>query len=85
VLALAGFDLSIVDALRYKPHSSHFSVDDTLAWIERIEPKRAILTNMHADIDYAEIAAKLPSHVVPAYDGLSVVVGEEFQALRPNR
>jgi phosphoribosyl 1,2-cyclic phosphate phosphodiesterase len=85
VLALAGFDLWIVDALRYKPHPSHFSVDDTLAWIERIEPKRAILTNMHADIDYAEIAAKLPSHVVPAYDGLSVVVGEEFQALRPNR
>jgi phosphoribosyl 1,2-cyclic phosphate phosphodiesterase len=74
--ALAGLDLWIVDALRYKPHPSHFSVDQALEWIARIKPRRAILTNMHADIDYAEIAAKLPPHVVPAYDGLSVLVDE---------
>ena len=77
VPALAGLDLWIVDALRYKPHPSHFSVDQALEWIERIGPKRAILTNMHADIDYAEIKAKLPPHVEPAYDGLSVVLGAE--------
>jgi phosphoribosyl 1,2-cyclic phosphate phosphodiesterase len=76
VSALAGLDLWIVDALRYKPHPSHFSVDQALEWIERIKPKRAILTNMHADIDYADIKAKLPPHVEPAYDGLSVVFGE---------
>ncbi len=74
VPALAGLDLWIVDALRYKPHPSHFSVDQALDWIARIKPRRAILTNMHADIDYAEIKAKLPPHVEPAYDGLSVVV-----------
>lgn len=76
VSALAGLDLWIVDALRYKPHPSHFSVDQALEWIARIKPKRAILTNMHADIDYADIKAKLPPHVEPAYDGLSVVFGE---------
>src|SRR5262249_32728303 len=38
VAALAGLDLWIVDALRYKPHPSHFSVDDALAWIGRIKP-----------------------------------------------
>ncbi|MEA2997324.1 MAG: phosphoribosyl 1,2-cyclic phosphate phosphodiesterase, partial [Alphaproteobacteria bacterium] len=72
--ALAGLDLWIVDALRYKPHPSHFSVDDALAWIERIKPRRAILTNMHADLDYAELKARLPAHVEPAYDGMTVTL-----------
>ena len=58
--ALAGLDLWIVDALRYHPHPSHFSVADALAWIERIKPKRAILTNMHTDLDYEVLRAKLP-------------------------
>jgi len=61
-----------VDALRYKPHPSHFSVDDAMAWIERIKPRRAILTNMHADLDYAELKARLSRHVEPAFDGMSV-------------
>ena len=68
--ALAGLDLWIVDALRYKRHPSHFSVDEALGWIERIKPKRAILTNMHTDLDYSELKARLPVHVEPAYDGL---------------
>ena len=34
------------------PHPSHFSVDDALAWIERVKPRRAILTNLHSDLDY---------------------------------
>ena len=74
VKALAGLDLWIVDALRYKPHPSHFSVDDALAWIERIKPRRAILTNMHADLDYAELKARLPAHVEPAYDGMTMTL-----------
>jgi phosphoribosyl 1,2-cyclic phosphate phosphodiesterase len=74
IAALAGLDVWIVDALRYKPHPTHFSVNQALEWIERIKPKRAILTNMHTDLDYAELKAKLPPHVEPAYDGLSVSV-----------
>ena len=70
--ALAGTDTWIVDALRFTPHPSHFSVSDALAWIERIKPKRAILTNMHTDLDYEVLRAKLPPHVEPAYDGMRV-------------
>jgi phosphoribosyl 1,2-cyclic phosphate phosphodiesterase len=72
---LAGLDLWIVDALRYTPHPSHFSVEQALGWIERIRPKRAILTNMHTDLDYAELKARLPAHIEPAFDGLSVELG----------
>jgi len=70
--ALAGLDVWIVDALRYAPHPSHFSVDDALGWIERVAPKRAILTNLHSDLDYDELCAKLPPHVEPAYDGMRI-------------
>ena len=69
--ALAGIEVWIVDALRYRPHPSHLSVDRALAWIERIEPRRAILTNLHSDLDYETLRARLPAHVEPAFDGLS--------------
>ncbi len=68
--ALEGLDLWIVDALRYRPHPSHFSVDETLAWIARMKPKRAVLTNLHTDLDYAELKARLPAGVEPAFDGM---------------
>jgi phosphoribosyl 1,2-cyclic phosphate phosphodiesterase len=48
------------------------SVDEALTWIERIKPARAILTNLHSDLDYEELRMKLPAHVEPAFDGLTV-------------
>jgi phosphoribosyl 1,2-cyclic phosphate phosphodiesterase len=69
--AFAGLEVWIVDALRDRPHPSHFSVTDALAWIERLKPRRAILTNLHADLDYEELRRKLPPHVEPAFDGMS--------------
>ena len=74
VEALEGLDLWIVDALRDRPHPSHFSVDQALSWIERLKPKRAILTNLHSDLDFEALKARLPAHVEPAYDGLQVTV-----------
>jgi phosphoribosyl 1,2-cyclic phosphate phosphodiesterase len=68
---LAGLDVWIVDALRYTPHPSHFSLADALGWIERLKPKRAILTNLHADLDYEVLRKQLPPHVAPAFDGMS--------------
>src|SRR5690606_33261005 len=50
--ALRDLDVWIVDALRYATHPSHFSLEQSLAWIERIRPRRAILTNLHSDLDY---------------------------------
>jgi phosphoribosyl 1,2-cyclic phosphate phosphodiesterase len=70
--ALAGIQVWIVDALRYTPHPSHFSVDDALTWIRRVKPQRAILTNLHADLDYEELRARLPPDVEPAYDGITL-------------
>lgn len=67
-----GLDVWIVDALRNKPHPSHFSLDDALAAIERFRPRRAILTNLHNDMDYAALTARLPPHIEPACDGLTL-------------
>ena len=69
---LEGLDVWIIDALRYRPHPSHFSLDDALNWIEKIRPRRAILTNLHTDLDYETLRAKLPANVTPAYDGMRV-------------
>lgn len=68
--ALAGVEVLIIDALRYTPHPTHAHVDLALEWIARLQPKRAILTNLHIDLDYSELAARLPAGVEPAYDGL---------------
>jgi phosphoribosyl 1,2-cyclic phosphate phosphodiesterase len=73
--ALAGLDVWIVDALRERPHPSHFSVADALAWIERLKPGRAILTNLHSELDYEALRKKLPPNVEPAFDGMSLTVG----------
>lgn len=72
--AMSGLDLWIVDALRHAPHPSHFSLSDALAWIERLKPARAILTNLHADLDYEATAKAVPRHVTVAYDGLKIPV-----------
>ena len=71
---LQGLDLWIVDALRPTPHASHFSVKQSLAWIERLGVKRAILTHMTVELDYDALRRDLPPHVEPAYDGMVVEV-----------
>jgi phosphoribosyl 1,2-cyclic phosphate phosphodiesterase len=75
VAALENLDLWIIDALRYTPHPSHFSVADALSWIKRMKPRRAVITNMHSDIDYEVFRRELPKGIVPAYDGMQVTVG----------
>jgi phosphoribosyl 1,2-cyclic phosphate phosphodiesterase len=67
---LEGLDLWIVDALRYAPHPSHWSLEETLAWIERLRPRRAVLTNLHTDLDYQTLRQRLPAGIEPAYDGM---------------
>jgi phosphoribosyl 1,2-cyclic phosphate phosphodiesterase len=69
---LEHLDCWIVDALRRKPHPTHAHLAMTLDWIARARPARAILTNMHNDLDYATLGAELPAHVAPAFDGMSV-------------
>jgi phosphoribosyl 1,2-cyclic phosphate phosphodiesterase len=76
IAALSGLDLWIVDALWYRQHPSHFSVAEALDWIKRIGPARAILTNMHIDLDYEELRRQLPPNVEPAFDGLEIEFAE---------
>lgn len=72
--ALEGLDVWILDALRPAPHPSHLSLSQALRWIERMKPKRAILTHMHIDLDYGSLARELPPGVEPAYDGMVIEI-----------
>ena len=72
--ALDGVDVWIVDALRYKSHPSHFSVDEALEAAGRVKAARTIFTHMHIDLDYDALKAKLPKDVEPAYDGMKIEI-----------
>ena len=67
---LRDLDVFIVDALRDTPHPTHATVAQALDWIAELKPRRAILTNMHVTLDFAELARRLPPGVEPAYDGM---------------
>jgi len=69
---LLDLDVLILDALRYTPHPSHAHLEKALGWILQLKPKRAVLTNLHVDFDYATLCSELPDGVEPAYDGWAV-------------
>jgi len=60
----------ILNFQRYRPHPTHAHLERTLGWIERLKPGRAILTNLHIDLDFETLRAELPRGVEPGYDGL---------------
>lgn len=72
--ALGGVKVWVVDALRYAPHPTHSHLAQTLEWIERVRPERAILTHMTWDMDYETLLAELPTGVEPAYDGMVITL-----------
>jgi phosphoribosyl 1,2-cyclic phosphate phosphodiesterase len=67
---ITGVPCLVIDALRRKPHPTHAHLALTLDWIARARPDRAVLTNMHLDMDYATLVAELPPGIEPAYDGM---------------
>ncbi len=69
---LEGLDVLVIDALRSKPHRSHFSLEQALAQIERLSPARAYLTHLSHDLEHAAVERSLPPHVLVAYDGLTL-------------
>ena len=71
---LLGLDLLVIDALRFKAHPTHLSLDESLGYIQRLNPKRALLTHISHDIKHAETSSRLPIGVEIAYDGLAVEV-----------
>ncbi len=76
--AVSGLDCWVLDALRPAPHPSHLSLSEALEHVERFQPRHAVLTNLHIDLDYNQTDAMTPDHVRPAFDGLQVdvLVGE---------
>jgi phosphoribosyl 1,2-cyclic phosphate phosphodiesterase len=67
---LENLDIWVLDALRRAPHPTHAHLALSLEWIARARPRRAVLTNMHIDLDHDTLAAETPDHVTPAYDGM---------------
>jgi phosphoribosyl 1,2-cyclic phosphate phosphodiesterase len=71
---LRGLDDFILDALRYVPHPMHSTVDQSLALIEELKPKRAWFTHICHDLGHAAVNARLPDNVRLSYDGLQFPV-----------
>jgi phosphoribosyl 1,2-cyclic phosphate phosphodiesterase len=69
---LRGLDVIFLDALRYKPHPTHSTVDRSLKWVEQLAPKRAFFTHLCHDLGHERAESMLPPHVRLAYDGLVV-------------
>ena len=63
-------DVLVIDCLRRDPHPTHAHLERTLEWIARLKPRRAILTNLHIDLDFETLRKELPTGVEPGYDGL---------------
>ena len=61
----------IIDCLRKEKHPSHFNFDDAISFIKLVKPQKAILTNLHVDMDYFDLKKKLPKYIIPAFDGLN--------------
>jgi phosphoribosyl 1,2-cyclic phosphate phosphodiesterase len=66
---LMNLDYLIIDCLRKEKHPSHFNYDDAIDLINKIKPKKSILTNLHVDLDYFQLKKELPRNIIPAYDG----------------
>ena len=65
-------DYLIIDCLWIKYHPSHLNLENSLNLIKEFAPKKAILTNLHSDLDYEALKKKLPKNILPAHDGLSI-------------
>lgn len=74
IAALTELDTWIIDCLRPARHPTHFSLDEALGWIDRMKPRRAVLTNLHTDLDYQALSRTLPPQIVAAYDGLQLTL-----------
>ncbi|MEO8376774.1 MAG: MBL fold metallo-hydrolase [Candidatus Sumerlaeota bacterium] len=75
---LKGVRYLILNALRWKPHPTHLTVDEAVAVVQRIAPQRAWFTHITHDLDHEATNAKLPKGIELAYDGLEFEVEAEL-------
>ncbi len=74
-----GVDTLVIDALRDRPHSTHFSVQEALEVVARIKPRRAYTTHTTHELGHAATCARLPAGVELAYDGLVLDVSVDVE------
>jgi phosphoribosyl 1,2-cyclic phosphate phosphodiesterase len=72
---LRGLDVLFLDALRYKPHPTHSTVEHSIATAESLGAKRVFFTHICHDLGHARTEERLPPHIRLAYDGLEIEVG----------
>jgi phosphoribosyl 1,2-cyclic phosphate phosphodiesterase len=74
---LRGVELLVINALRFKPHDSHLSVDEAMEIIREVKPRKAYLTHLSHEIGlHATSPERLPEGVELAYDGLTIEINE---------
>jgi phosphoribosyl 1,2-cyclic phosphate phosphodiesterase len=73
---LQDLDVLFLDALRRRPHPTHTTLDDAVALVAELNPRRAYFTHMCHDLGHERTEAELPPHIRLAYDGLEIEVAE---------
>lgn len=76
---LRNLDVLFLDALRYKPHPTHSTVDRSVRTVEQLSPRRAYFTHICHDLEHERAESLLPPHIRLAYDGLEIEIGESHQ------
>lgn len=71
---LQDLEYLVIDALQYRRHPSHLSLEEALDWINRLAPRHAVLTHMHIPLDYETVMSETPAHVEPGYDGMALEI-----------
>ncbi|PIO48360.1 MAG: MBL fold metallo-hydrolase [[Chlorobium] sp. 445] len=67
-------DVLLIDCLRLTPHPTHACLSETLSYIERIQPRRAVLIHMSHEVGHAELEAMLPEHIRVGYDEMEIII-----------
>jgi phosphoribosyl 1,2-cyclic phosphate phosphodiesterase len=67
-------DVLFLDALRYKPHPTHSTVDQSIRTVEQLQPRRTFFTHICHDLGHERAESLLPPHIRLAYDGLEILV-----------
>ena len=68
---LKNLNFLIIDCLRYKSHPGHFNFETAVSLSKELKAKKTILTNLHVALDYNKLKKKLPSNIIPAFDGMN--------------
>jgi len=76
---LMELDVLFLDALRYNPHPTHSTVQQSLKTVDTLKPRRAFFTHISHDLPHAVVESRLPAHVRIAYDGLEIPIGSADQ------